>query len=623
MTASMFFSQTIPQTHSPGLENGQMRTSVQEGKTARKTIDAYSGNDGEGFSSIMKQITKDLNQKTPARVTRQVKSTETHMSDSVEKLFSGKHTADTLELGTFEQTPLPVDNLVNTELQMPQGLNFLEIIDTLEKLGFPNLVGGASSSNNMDGMLSSEGDRTTLKMLMTRLGQNDFMPSAEMKVELDRILRLIASVQTDNGLSHNNGDPEADLTDSRSAASSDLDQLLRHIASNQKELSSNSGGRMGESHHSEKSTDPFAATLQNDTRQAKSFHAVGDSQSVSRTEIQEKTESLKFTVEARTVGAEDNKNAQESKSLETFRPDEFGHKDGLDPSSKNWESSQTGLIKRISTTLNSWKENGGESALKNLPSNEFSSVIKMTNDAQTSKASNAEQRYNGDAVQNNAVNNASSPITKMIHDSILAKENQLKIDAILSDELGGKVIKVDVGTNNDNGLLSSQNQNVEKAFEATSLSRHIDSGQESLRNQTLDQIVRKAVIYMRNGQHAAKIDLKPEFLGHVRMQVITENHQVSIKIFTEFGFVKDMVENNIQQLKTDLQQQGLNVDKLEVAVSDDTDEHKNRQQKTGQSKNTQQSATRIDPDNGEEEALLQIENLDLRDTDTAAVDYFA
>ena len=226
MTASMFFSQTIPQIHSPGLDSGQMRASAQESKTARKTIDAYSGNDGESFLDTMNEITKDLNQRPPARVARQVKSTETHMSDSAEILDSGNHSADALDLGTFEQTPAPADNLENTELQMPHGLNFLEIIDTLEKLGFLNSAGGASSSNNMDGMLSDEASRTTLKMLMTRLGQNDFVPSAEMKVELDRILRFIANVQTGNGLSRNNGDPEADLNDSRSAVSPVLDQML-------------------------------------------------------------------------------------------------------------------------------------------------------------------------------------------------------------------------------------------------------------------------------------------------------------------------------------------------------------------------------------------------------------
>ena len=622
MTASMFFSQTIPQIHSPGLDSGQMRASAQESKTARKTIDAYSGNDGESFLDTMNEITKDLNQRPPARVARQVKSTETHMSDSAEILDSGNHSADALDLGTFEQTPAPADNLENTELQMPHGLNFLEIIDTLEKLGFLNSAGGASSSNNLDGMLSDEASRTTLKMLMTRLGQNDFVPSAEMKVELDRILRFIANVQTGNGLSRNNGDPEADLNDSRSAVSPDLDQMLKRIASSQDELSSHPGRRNGESGHGEKSTNPLAATLQNDIRQAKSLQAAGDSQFAFRSEVQEKTESLKLAVATRTVSAEDNEKTRESRALETFRADDSGRKDGLDTSSKTGASSQTSLIKRISTTLNSGKEHGGEAALKNLPKNESAAAIKITNDDQTAKASNAEHRYDGAPVQNNAVNTASSPVTKMIHDSILAKENQIKIDVSLSDELGGKVPKVDAGTN-DNGLLSSQNQNAEKAFEATSLSKPTDPGQESLRNQTLDQIVRKAVIYMRNGQHEAKIDLKPEFLGHVRMQVTTENHQVTIKILTEFGFVKDMVENNIQQLKTDLQQQGLNVDKLEVAVSDDTDGHKHRQQKTGQAKNTQPRATRIDPNNGEEEIREETGNFGLRDPETAAVDYFA
>lgn len=82
---------------------------------------------------------------------------------------------------------------------------------------------------------------------------------------------------------------------------------------------------------------------------------------------------------------------------------------------------------------------------------------------------------------------------------------------------------------------------------------------------------------IKDGQQEARIDLKPDFLGHVRMQIITENQQVTVKILTEFGFVKDMIENNIQQLKADLQQQGLEVDKLDVSVSRDAN-GKNEQQ---------------------------------------------
>jgi flagellar hook-length control protein FliK len=628
MTANLLFSQTTSQTHLPGLESGKMGTSFQDRATARKTTDAYSGNDGESFLNTMKQIAKDLNPRQPSRVTREVKSTETHTSDSVGKLDAGDYPAGTLELGTFEQTPSPVDALDNAELQMPHAFNFLEIIDTLEKLGFLNSAGGASSSNNADGMLIDEAGRTTLKMLMTRLGQNDFVPSAEMKAELDRLLQLMASFQTGNGLSHNHGNPVADLTDSRSATFPDLDQMLKRTVSSQEELSGRPDSRMGESDAGENPSGPsakmntVATTLQTDTRQTGFLQAAGDSQLASRLENQEKADSLKLAAEVRTVGAEIIKNAQGSRSLETFDPDDSGRKDDLDTPSKTRVSSQTGLLKRNLTTIDSGKQLSGESAPKNFPNHETASVIKMTNDAQTAKVSQPEHRHDADPVQNNAVNNVSSPVSKIIHDSILAKENQIRMNATLSDELGGKVTKVDAGTN-DNGLLSSQNQNADKAFEATALSKQVDAGQDSLRNQALDQIVRKAVIYMRNGQHEAKIDLKPEFLGHVRMQVTTENHQVTIKILTEFGFVKDMVENNIQQLKADLQQQGLNVDKLEVTVFNDADGHKHRQQKAGQAKNRQHNATRIGPENGEEDTREQTGNFGLRDADAVAVDYFA
>jgi flagellar hook-length control protein FliK len=53
------------------------------------------------------------------------------------------------------------------------------------------------------------------------------------------------------------------------------------------------------------------------------------------------------------------------------------------------------------------------------------------------------------------------------------------------------------------------------------------------------------------------------------MQILTENQQVSVRITTEFPAVRDMIEAGLQQLKSDLQNQGLHVDRLEVSVSDD------------------------------------------------------
>jgi len=45
--------------------------------------------------------------------------------------------------------------------------------------------------------------------------------------------------------------------------------------------------------------------------------------------------------------------------------------------------------------------------------------------------------------------------------------------------------------------------------------------------------------------------------------------------------VRDMIESNIQQLKSDLQQQGLRVERVEVAVADDHRENPGRQAWSG------------------------------------------
>ena len=141
----------------------------------------------------------------------------------------------------------------------------------------------------------------------------------------------------------------------------------------------------------------------------------------------------------------------------------------------------------------------------------------------------------------------------------------------MREEAAAKIIKTEVG-GNDTGLLNSQNLPLEKPTESVSLPKEADSDRNALKTQTMDQIVQKAAIHLKNGQHEARIDLKPEYLGHIRMQVTSENHQVTVKIMAEHGFVKDMIENNAHQLKADLQQQGLHIDKLEVTVSRDSDD---------------------------------------------------
>jgi flagellar hook-length control protein FliK len=214
------------------------------------------------------------------------------------------------------------------------------------------------------------------------------------------------------------------------------------------------------------------------------------------------------------------------------------------------------------------------------------------------------------------------PVSRLFQETRLTGEGVNRMSVDLTDEPTGKVVKSEAATG-DNGLLNSSGQNAEKMPEGTAPVKDADAGQGLNRNQTLDQIVRRAAIHLRNGQQEARIELKPDFLGHVRLQIISENHQVTVKILAEHGFVKDMIENNLHQLKADLQQQGLEVDKVEVSVSQDSEEGANSREKLAQSKIKQGAANPRNEHHAADEHEQEPRHTPSSSDPNATIDYFA
>jgi flagellar hook-length control protein FliK len=108
----------------------------------------------------------------------------------------------------------------------------------------------------------------------------------------------------------------------------------------------------------------------------------------------------------------------------------------------------------------------------------------------------------------------------------------------------------------------------------------------ALRQGVFDQIVQRAVVQVAGEVGEIKIDLKPDFLGQVRMQIVTENQQVSVRILTELPAVRDMIEAGLHQLRSELQSQGLQVARVEVSVTDDYRQHSWRRGKHGTGRKT-------------------------------------
>jgi flagellar hook-length control protein FliK len=92
---------------------------------------------------------------------------------------------------------------------------------------------------------------------------------------------------------------------------------------------------------------------------------------------------------------------------------------------------------------------------------------------------------------------------------------------------------------------------------------------ESFREQNVTQIAERIAVSIRGHQSEARIALKPDHLGHLRLQIATENNTVSIRIMAELPMARDLLESHLYQLKADLQQQGLDVEEFDVTLSEE------------------------------------------------------
>lgn len=158
---------------------------------------------------------------------------------------------------------------------------------------------------------------------------------------------------------------------------------------------------------------------------------------------------------------------------------------------------------------------------------------------------------------------------KPADDSFSLTNPVLKAESLPIGELNIKTTPGE-GDNRDGGFLFAQDQMPEHLKTLEGATRASEGAQRGLTSQAMDQIVQKAVLLLNNDQHEVHIELKPEFLGHIRLQIVTESQQVAIKITAELPFVKDMLESNLNQLKAELQAQGLKIDSLEVSVGHDS-----------------------------------------------------
>ena len=149
---------------------------------------------------------------------------------------------------------------------------------------------------------------------------------------------------------------------------------------------------------------------------------------------------------------------------------------------------------------------------------------------------------------------------------------------------------------------------------------------KELRNEVIRQIVQRMSMHTQGDQSRMEIRLKPEFLGNVHLQVLTENHQVSVRMTADSMAVKEIVEQNIQHLKLELQQHGLEIQKFDVFVGGDSQQWRGGQNQAGFRQAFRQRQQRFGNSKAGMDDSLGISTVDSNkkysQTDPNEIDYF-
>jgi flagellar hook-length control protein FliK len=79
-------------------------------------------------------------------------------------------------------------------------------------------------------------------------------------------------------------------------------------------------------------------------------------------------------------------------------------------------------------------------------------------------------------------------------------------------------------------------------------------------------LVKQFLLTQGNGTSEAKLTLNPEHLGQVDIRIIMQNGQITAQFMTDNAAARDLLDNQMSQLRSALHGQGLQVDRLDVVV---------------------------------------------------------
>lgn len=115
--------------------------------------------------------------------------------------------------------------------------------------------------------------------------------------------------------------------------------------------------------------------------------------------------------------------------------------------------------------------------------------------------------------------------------------------------------------------VNTVSESAARAVESTKpVSAETLSAKGATEARVINQIINKVSLRSNGSQNEIKIRLDPPSLGTLRMNVTTSGDSVRTVVIAENHAVKQIIENNLTQLRDSMQSQGLKVDSFTVLV---------------------------------------------------------
>jgi len=124
----------------------------------------------------------------------------------------------------------------------------------------------------------------------------------------------------------------------------------------------------------------------------------------------------------------------------------------------------------------------------------------------------------------------------------------------------------------NNGIQQINEIKIKKVLNHNNLLEQYQGMKDKI-NEGVENSIR---MLLHRGENKVNIQLQPPELGKVEVELFLKDNQISAKINTENIAVKEVIMSNMEQLKSNLQNMGHQIDKLEVEVGgfkNQTDHH--------------------------------------------------